>query len=184
MSMLDRDFVMRQLGFSDSEQESVDFCIEWVEERARSYIGRPLASSQYTWLFDGRASDAIILPVCPVVSVDELYLDSSRAFDQVIDPTSYHIDTESGIITLYDDVTPRGRHTVKVVATAGYTSETLPADLKMAFLSAISHHMLKLVNKSFGLASQSSPDGVNMSYELELPSDTKRIFDAYKEVRV
>ena len=182
--MLDRDWIMRQLGYHDSDQENIDFCIEWVEDRASSYIGRKLENSEYTWHLSGNGGSRIILPVCPVTSVTSISIDAGRTFTDNLDAGEYYLDGESGIIELYNRTMPQGNRIIKVVATAGYTVDTLPGDLKMAFISAISHHMLKLMNKGFGVSSQTSPDGVNVSYEMELPSDTKRIFDSYREVKI
>lgn len=182
--LIDRDWVIAQLGLQDADGDNVDFCIEWVQSRAENYIGRKLESDTYTWYLDGTGGKTIILPICPITSLTSISLDSSRLFTTNLSESDYYCDLETGIIQLYRKTTTDDARTVKVVAVAGYTSDTLPGDLKMAFLSAISHHMAKLVNRAFGMSSQTSPDGVNMSYELELPSDTKRVFDSYREVNI
>jgi len=184
MSLIDRDFIMKNLGYGDTQQENIDFCIEWVTSRAETYIGRKLTEDDFTWYLNGTGGSQIVLPACPVTAITSLHLDSSRTFDTETTSDYYYLDEATGIIDLYSKTTPIGYRTIKVVATAGYTQDTLPGDLKMAFISAISHHMLKLLNKGFGVSAQSSPDGGSMSYEMELPSDTKRVFDSYKEMRV
>lgn len=184
MSLLNRDWIMTQLNYSDVEQDNVDFCIDWVQSRAESYIGRKLESDTYTWYLNGSGGSRIILPVCPVASITGIYLDSGRDFVTALDEDDYYLDADTGIVDLYEYSAPSGVRTVKVVASAGYTADTLPGDLKMAFVSAISHHMLKLKDRAFGLNSMTAPDGVSASFELELPSDTKRIFDSYREARI
>lgn len=184
MSLLKRDEVLALLGLTDDEGTTVDFLIEWITDRAQSYIGRKLVSDTHTWYLNGSDSEVIVLPMCPIVSVTSISLDSARAFTSLLSEDDYYCDLDTGIIQLYSRTTPDGARTVKVVAVAGYTDETLPGDLKMAFISAIMHHRSKLINQSFGLQSQTSPDGMNVSYELELPSDTRRVLDSYKEVRV
>lgn len=184
MSLLNRDETMKLLDLKDDEGATVDFLIGWITSRAESYIGRKLESQDFEWRLDGTGGNIIVLPACPIVSVTGIYLDYNRYFTTALDEDDYYCETETGIINLYRHTTPVGAKTVKVVASAGYTADTLPGDLKMAFISAIMHHYGKLINQSFGLSSQTSPDGMNVAYELELPSDTKRVFDSYKEVRV
>lgn len=184
MSLLNREWLMNQLGYGDTYQDKIDFCIEWITSRAESYIARKLESDTYTWYIDGNGASSIILPVTPVTAITSISIDASRSFTTNLETDEYYLNEQAGIVYLYHRYTPIGVRIIKVVATAGYTSDTLPGDLKMAFISAISHHMAKLINKSFGMSSITSPDGVNASYELELPSDTKRILDSYREVHI
>lgn len=184
--LLTRDFVTTALGASEEDQWQIDLLIDWISERARSIIGREIMSEERTAYIEGRGTNTILLPEIPVASVSALYLDSDRDFtsDTEISSEDYHLETGSGVITLYDDVAPSGVATVKVTYIAGYTTSTLPADLKMACLEAISWNYSRLRDKQYGVKNETTPDGITRGYEMVLPMAAQRVFDAYREMRV
>jgi len=183
MSVLSVAYVRTILQKDESYDSQLAFVVPWVLERAESIIGRKLESAEYTWYYDGCGKRTIMCRVYPVASV-AVYLDADRAFTTALASTEYFLDGETGVIDLYDHITPYGVKTVKVVATAGYTEETLPADLKGALVATIQQHLTKLMTSAFGFSSMSAPDGGSATFELELPIDAKRIFDSYRGVKI
>lgn len=184
MSVLDRDYVMSILNYDSKLQDKVDLAIAWIQSRAESIIGRSLESATYTWYLNGHGTDVIILPVCPVASITNIYLDADRTFSTALAATDYYLDADAGLVNLYNHTTPNAIRSVKVVAVAGYTSTTLPADLKAAFIEGITYYMSRLLTKSFGQTNQSAPDGGNVTFEVEFPTGAKRTIESYKGVRV
>jgi hypothetical protein len=184
--LVTRDFVSTALGAGDDLQWQIDLLIDWVSERAESIIGRELMSEERTEYLDGSWSSSIILPVIPVTSVSGVYLDSDHEFgsDTEVESSDYYLNTKTGIIYLYDDLTPKGVATVKVVFTGGYTTDNLPADLKMACLEAISWNFSRMRDKQYGVKNETTPDGITRGYEMVLPMAAQRVFDAYREVRI
>jgi hypothetical protein len=182
--LISQEFVNRILDYTEAQHEQVTLLLAWVQSKAESLIGRKLDNADYTWYLDGNGGDKIILPVRPIVEIDGLYLDSGRDFATAEDEDDYYVDTESGIITLYSTTAPVGNRVIKVVADAGYTETTFPADLKMAFLEAISWNMSRMMDRAFGRSNQSTPDGMSVGYEMVLPMGVQRVFESYRDVRV
>jgi len=182
--LISRDTVMRVLSLDEGKTDLVDDLIAWIQDRAELLIGRKLESAEFTWYLDGYGSNRIVLPVAPVTEVTALYIDPTRAFTVAESASLYYVNLEHGIITLYDTTTPRLAVSVKVVATAGYTEDTLPSSLKQAFIEAISWNLNRYADRHFGRTSQSTPDGVQVGYEMVLPMGVQRVFEAYREVRV
>lgn len=182
--LISREFAATMLGINDAEQSQLDLLINWISQRAVSMIGREIMSAQRTTLLDGSGSRVIVLPVIPVTAISGIYLDSSRVFAIAEESDAYNLNEDTGIVTLYESSTPKGVATVKVIYTAGYTQSTLPADLKLACLGAISWNLNRLRDKQFGVKNEVTPDGVTRGYEMVLPMETQRVFDAYREARV
>jgi len=180
--LVSRDDVLQSLNLDSSNVDAVDEMIAWIQDRAELLIGRKLEEDEFTWYLDGTGSNRIVLPVAPVTSVDELYIDSSREF--ATETTEYYLNGDHGIITLYDVVTPRMPICVKIVATAGYTETTFPKSLRMAFIEAISWNLSRKIDRQYGRTNMSTPDGVQVGYEMVLPMGVQRVFEAYREVRI
>ncbi len=184
MALISQEYVTSVLDYSENQNEQVSLLLAWVESKAESIIGRKLSLAEYTWYLDGNWGEKIILPVRPIVSVDAVYIDSVRTFGDALSEDSYYVDTESGIVTLFRNLVPKGHRVVKIVATAGYDEDSFPADLKMAFLEAISWNMSRMLDRSFGRTNQSTPDGMTVGYEMVLPMGVQRAFESYRDVRV
>lgn len=182
--LISRDTVLRVLALDESQTDIIDDLIAWIQDRAELLIGRKLESAEFTWYLDGTGSNRIVLPVAPVTAITAIYLDSGRTFATAEDSSTYYTNLDHGIITLYNATTPCYPVSVKVVATAGYTETTLPASLKQAFIEAISWNLNRYADRHFGRTSQSTPDGVQVGYEMVLPMGVQRVFEAYREVRI
>lgn len=182
--LISRDLVLALLGLDESQVDRVDLLIDWIKDRAELIIGRKLEQDSFEWILDGTGSNKIKLPVAPIVELSALYIDASRVFDDAEDSDDYRVDLESGVVTLFSATTPKLPACIKVVATAGYTEDTLPSSLKMAFLEAISWNMNRMNDRAFGVSNHSAPDGVSVGYEMVLPLGVQRVFEAYREVRI
>lgn len=183
-SLITRDLIEDMIGTDDSQQSKVDMLIEWITQKAESIIGRKLSNEQRTAYLKGFGDHKIILPVIPVTAITSISLDADREFTETLDSSDYYCDFETGIVSLFDEKTPEGVKTIKVVYTAGYTPTTLPADLKFAFIEAISWNLTRLADKNFGVRNMTTPDGVNISNELVLPMGVQRVIDSYREARI
>ena len=116
---------------------------------AVGYVARVLdrALGEQVWqlTLDGFDGAAIELPVGPVLSVDEVgYLDTAGA-SQVVDPADYTADLVSNpqrIVLNSDASWPDTMDRINAVSiefTAGWDSDTLPDDLKLAVLQLTAH---------------------------------------------
>lgn len=104
-----------------------------------SWIDKPVAPTGYRLTLD-EFSDAIELPIGPVTAVASVKYYDAAAVLQTVSPASYSLDLTSEpqwvVRNLaYDWPVPLdGINMVTVDFTAGYTTTTLPADLKLAIL--------------------------------------------------
>ncbi len=169
---------------STDEDERLDLLIDWITERAKGIIGRDLEKKERTELLDGAGGTVIILPVIPVEEVKSISLDAQRNFQASIEPEEFTVNKETGVIELHNHVSPVGSKTIKVVYTAGWEQDDVPADLKMAAIEAISWNLSRLHDRQFGIKSQTTPDGVNLGYEMVLPLGAQKIFESYRDVRL
>jgi hypothetical protein len=179
--LLTADYVMDMLGIDVKGRTRVDLLIEWVQARAEAIITRKIESDTYTWYLDGNGSDTINLPVWPITSMTSVSYDWTRAFTETLETTDYEIDENTGILTFLT-CEPTGRRTIKIVAVAGWTSTTVPADIKMAMLEAISWNYVRFANKAFGVMNQASPEGLTVGYEMVLPMGCERVFEMYRDI--
>jgi hypothetical protein len=182
--LVSRDTVLQRLGLDESNVDRVDVLIEWIQDRAELLIGRKLEQAEFTWYLDGTGSNRIVLPVAPITELTALYIDTSREFTDAESTDDYYTNMDNGIITLYNTTTPRMPIVVKVEATAGYTEDTLPASLKFAFIEAIKWNLSRWNDGYFGRTNQSTPDGIQVGYEMVLPMGVQRVFESYREVHI
>ena len=181
--ILTNSTVIEFLKLESTDSARIDTLIAWAQARAELIMGRSLESVERTDHLKGNHSHKIILPVTPVTDIASISLDGDRDFTESITDDDYYLDSASGIIHLYSDITPVGYATVKVVYTAGYTEDTLPADIKMALIECISWNMKRLNDSALGISSHNTPDGVGVGYEMVLPLGAQRVFESHRDVR-
>lgn len=173
------------LGIEAELQDQVIWCINAISQTAQRMAGRIFVERiGETIYLEGDHDGTIIVPDYPISEIQALYMDQSRVFDEdsLVPASSYDVDKECGIIYLLDRLTPKGRRTIKLVATIGYSS--IPEDLKNAVIEGVSWMMSRFNDRAVGIASISSSEGINTSYERYLPASIKDVFLGYKTVRI
>lgn len=152
-----------------------------VSSIADAYCGRTLESTTHTEYYSAYGSSYLVLNNYPITSVSGVYDDVSRVWDDdtIIDSADYIVD--SNIIYLNGYYFSGGAKAVKVVYTAGYTSNTIPQDLKQAAIMEVAHLYRKA---SIGVDVNSRSTGDNStSYNItDLQPNTKLIFNLYKRL--
>jgi len=91
---------------------------------------------------------------------------------------NYEVDINSGIITLPYNF-PTGTKNVYVEYTAGYSSATMPENLKLAIKIWIDVLYRKQQESSFGLTSFST-GGISRSLISEMPKEVENLLSSYK----
>ncbi len=173
------------LGTDPTQRDRVLWCINAISATASRIAGRIFSERVDEELYlEGNHDRSILLPDFPVSQISAVYMDPNRAFteESLLLADSYDVDMDAGIIYLLDRDTPIGRKTIKVIATIGYTS--LPEDLKQAALEGVSWMMDRLNDHAIGVASISSSEGINTSYERYLPPSIKDVFLGYRVMRL
>ena len=177
--------VKDELGLETSLKSKTERLISWISAKAEVIAGRKLTSETRTQYLPGNGTDTIVLPIFPVTAFTSLNVDSQHKFTgSDVSSDDYYIDMDTGIITLYNATVPRGVNVAKVVYTAGWTEATLPGDVLQACLEAITWNLQRENDRAFGIRNQTTPDGVNIGYEMVLPMGVQRVFESYANVRV
>ncbi len=182
MGLITTSYVKQMMGLTgSSEDKKIQEMIDWVSAKAEGICKRKLTRAERTVQLDGNGSNIVVLPVIPVTAVAGLWIDADREFAD--EYTDYYINNDTGVITL-KCITPRVVGCVKVTFTAGYATATMPADIKVACLEAVIWNISRLNDKQFGIRSQTTPDGVNLGYEMVLPMAAQRVFESYADRQV
>jgi len=160
-----------------------------VNAAVRSYLGRDLedTGSDVTEYLSARGtSSGIRLSLYPLSSITSIYVDTTRVFDAstLVTSTEYVSDDDSGLVHWInpDRVWPRGRKHIKVTYSGGYTSGTLPEDIKLA----ATLWALSIWNKSqdMGISSMSVTNFSQTFRKETLPREVQQLLAHHKKVPV
>lgn len=165
-------------GYPDTRFDSaLAAVIPMVQAEMERYCSRKFDLADYEGHIDGTGTPVIYTRHWPIVAVSEVRIDpGSGGTPQALDPSAYEVDTSeestgrivrtgSGGNALYGDpggisfsrgpvnAWPTGYRNVQIDYTAGYTSATVPADLKEAALILIDHRLAQRGGASIDQAS-------------------------------
>jgi len=186
------DFATFQLAFpatGNDEQDRIHMLINQASARIESYTGRRLKSRTYAGasalVLDGTGTGVLILPHRPIVSITHLYVDSSRIFasDSEILAASFSVDSEAGMIRLYSGSFPDALDAIKIECVAGFatTHEAFPV-LETACLELVKWMQSRYAG-FIGKRTETNADGLNIGFEIDIPSNVKAMVDPFREVR-
>jgi len=106
----------------------IEFLVNSASEAIQDFCNRTFPVSSFSETLDGQGSDLITISQYPIQSVEELSLGGKQLTEQ-----DFYIRKEEGAIFLKNGYrTPRGRGTVQLTYTAGYTD--IPFALRQACL--------------------------------------------------
>jgi hypothetical protein len=175
------EYVAGMLGYQEAQKDRVVGLINWISSRAVAVAGREIIRRERVYIADGLGTARIYLPVVPVLSVESVVIDDRHVFDnQSLDPSEYHVEEHSGIVTRYGGIFAEGMHNVRISYTGGYAMETMPDDIRKACLEAIQTAWNRQMDNSYGVSSKSMSDGSNLSYELRLSADVYGVFSGLR----
>jgi len=124
------------LDITSSDYDSMlESLIDVSTEIIESYCKRSFASTQthiQWWSIWDTITDTVRCEYVPIVNFLSLSDD-----DDVIDPDDYFVDSESGLVRLYDSYFTKGVATVCASYVHGYSS--VPADIELAARMLTSH---------------------------------------------
>jgi hypothetical protein len=170
-------FVKDFLSLPDSQQTRVETLIGWITSKAETITRRELESKERKVYLSGYGGSDLILPHWPVETVVLV-----KIGDEEI--TDFSVDKRQGILYRTEATFPQGERNIEVTYTGGWSETTAPDDVKLACIEAISWNLKRLNDGAMGIKNQTTPDGVNVGYELVLPLSVQRVFESYKSVRV
>lgn len=170
---------------SPTEKIRTEFCVKAITSLIRKHCGSYILASNYIESWDGQGSDLIIPREIPIISVSSISFSLNGDFSNslLLESNEYSIDPTSGVITLRNIRTPRGRSVVKLEYVAGYVN--VPEDIQMAlcmqydFISGSTRLMPGLSEIGKMNERQKKDDSVA---ETGMPSEVTAILRCYKRM--
>tara|TARA_Y100000004_G_scaffold189131_2_gene244301 strand:+ start:850 stop:1473 length:624 start_codon:yes stop_codon:yes gene_type:complete len=143
---------MPELAQGSGADTELTALLDRVEVAVARYLGFPfsydgtqyhntLTVQTYTLYYDGPSMGnhlMLDLRIKPVHSITSIHSDPYQEYesDTLIDPNGYNLDNVKGQVRLKPktavDVFDKGDRAIKVVLTAGYTSDSIPPELEHA----------------------------------------------------
>ncbi|MFA5376870.1 MAG: hypothetical protein WC455_14060 [Dehalococcoidia bacterium] len=164
----------------DSNYENIINAVSW---RFNVEAGRHLKAQETTERYDGNGGRELYLNNYPINSTGiTCYIDSSYTFttDYLIDSTDILIYASEGKIWRYDGTFPEGNLNIKIICNMGYSSSSMPEDLKRAALETCSLFWNREDKKDrIGIRTESY-EGGSRTYETDLPWSAKQILEYYR----
>ena len=132
------DSVRKQLGMPASVvnqdlRNKIEKLINACSAAIESFIERQVLSRSYAEIYDGRGTDRLVPQQWPILSIDELWIDTSRLFTDPANQlpvTDYAVVDEQTAVELLFRQFSSGRYSTKIVYTAGFTR--VPYDISYA----------------------------------------------------
>lgn len=171
----------------DSEQDKYQTLINQASAVMESYCRRLLKSRTFNdQLMDGSGRSAIVFPHRPLQSISAINIDTSRAFAMgtALALDDYDFDKQAGILWLRSGVCPPGRRIVKTTFEAGYksTDPEYPT-LQTACLELVKW-MASRYSGFIGKRTETSADGMNVSFEIEMPLNVRSMLQPFMEASI
>lgn len=174
---------------SSTEDTNLQTILDAVNQFVETYCHRSFEEAEYVELYDGTGTTSLILRHRPVTEITEIliYDDEITMRTEVGGDGYYYKDLASGII-MRDDLWDRGQGIITVTYTAGYTDETIPADLRYAVYELATY--FRNTRKKAGMLSETlgsysyrlAMDLGSMGGGLTIPNVVvKNILDRYRE---
>lgn len=157
--------------------------IDYVSHRCNAETGRRLKARSYTEYYNGNGRTWMYLSNWPLSSTTiTITIDGSRAYttDYQVPSTDIILTTESGLVELDGYSFDPGRKAVKVVYSAGYTTDaeldlvyTAKEYVKFMWDRRDGKRPIDLRGESF--------EGVTRTYENDLPWSVRKVLEMYRE---
>lgn len=188
MSILSIDDAINYLDINlgNNDQDQLEMIVAGVQADFETICNRSFDSATYTEYHDGVGNDRLHLEQFPVTSITGVYEDTSREWEasSEVDSDDYFLVDESvimrksGLFTVFPQA-------IKVVYVAGYSSVTMPSDLKMACIDeVVRRYRQQYKNMDTGVGSRTE-EGITTSYITNHFLDsTERVLELYTLKRV
>jgi hypothetical protein len=158
---------------------------------AENHCLRYLLRKRHTEYFDSLGDDAFFLRESPVREIVSVHEDRSHRFPEScrIDPEHYYctpdlVDAEDFITTLTltpPYAIPRGRKSIKVVYTAGYSVEEVPPDIKQAVIEIVAWNQTRYRSRRIGATGTIRGSGREAEgLELTIPENALLLLEPYR----
>lgn len=179
------------LGLDDRDDNFMIFLSIAATYSAENLCLRRLLRKRHTEYFDSLGDTAFFLREYPVREIVSVHEDRAHRFPETsrIDPEHYYctpdpVDAEDLIMTL--TLTPpygipRGRKSIKVVYTAGYSVEEVPPDIKQSVTEIIAWNQARYRSRRIGATGTIRGSGREAEgLELTIPENALLLLEPYR----
>lgn len=161
--LLSLDDAKKHLRVDDDDDDALieafrDAAIDWVER----YTAKALVKREFVWTASAFATP-LRLTIEPIVTVDAVTYLSARGAEMIAVPVG--LDVSGRDLRPIGDVWPQaidGDGAVRVVLTAGYDADAVPAALKAAVMMLLGHLYRNREAVVIGVTAIEAPMGVTM----------------------
>jgi len=181
------DNIRIQLGMPGSALtfdfiKKIERMINAATAHLEEYMHRQILRRAYTENQDSRGGNFVITRQYPILSISELWVDSTRLFTDVtkkLAPSSYAItDNETTIQTL-DQNLPHGRQIVRVIYDSGF--DKVPANIERAADLLVEWWYRFQEREDIGRSNKSKGDESTVISQ-GIPEAVKELVDSYRRV--
>lgn len=161
--------VKEYLGLTGTTEDALlGGLVDWATDFVHSYCGRYFPQASYDEYYDGDGTDGLLLRQYPVVSVASVEIGGVQ-----LDPASYALYAQLGLVRLKGGVFPRGKKNVRLQYTAGYS--TIPKDLEQAAVELVA---IKYYDRGVDRLGLEARGGTR--YLPQMPQEIRTVLDLYR----
>ena len=165
-TLITADDVM-EYGNLDNEalRVRIVLLIDSVLAAAEEYCDRKFSNAQFTEYFDAYGQPSVLVANPPMTALASVTVDaqySARSLDTAANVLWLDEYKRKGEVTVYkaESGLSGGEAGAKVIYNGGYTSITIPSDLKTALMDEV---LFRLNDRAVGVANQAA-DGASVNY--------------------
>ena len=171
------------IGTDPDQDDLVENLITWVSKYFETYCNRTFGEANYTEYYDGGV-DKIAMTNYPITVVSGVWDDDtwSWASSTSVSGIYYRIADNEREIIFRDTSLGDYSANVKVNYTAGYTTTTLPTDLKLACIEEVVRRFKRRLEVD--VVGKTLEDGSSTLLAGEMLPQTMAVLDRHKRRRV
>jgi len=184
MAIVDKTEVLNYLKIKQSDDdvtEMIPTLIDRVQVDMESYCNCKFDSAIFTEYHDGQGISKLFPNQSPITDVTSIHDDSSWTWDTstLLASADYRIMNEN-IIVFKSDILYDYDQNIKIVYTAGYSSATMPKDLKQACIKEVGREYKHRLD--YDITAKTLEDGSVTYVEKGFLASTKRVLGHYKRL--
>lgn len=169
-------------GYRDEIDNRLTALITGISAAVSTYCDREFESSEYTEYHDGHGTDTLYVYQYPITSVSGIWQDGSRQWTTTTEIDSDYYFFNDQAVILKDTVFYTGPRIIKIIYTAGYTSSTMPEDLKGVVKTEV-YRAYKNLNNT-GISTQTVNETTTTYITNDFLPQSITILDKYKKYMV
>jgi hypothetical protein len=148
-----------------AEENLLQQMIDGVQSLFEAYVGYKLARDVYVEIFDGLEFDKLFPKNIPITEIHSIHESSDQTWDSTtLMPATEYTIAHNTYIQFFRRSFVAYPQNIRVSYTGGYTTDTLPPDIKLAIIEQVSYKFShEYSGRNHGVSAKTEQDGI-MSY--------------------